>query len=56
MQRVLDRAAAPPFQKTGKLVMFRTTLQRKERTEGAAQQQRANDDEAELRAYLALEG
>lgn len=60
VKRVLDRAAAPPFQKIGKPAMFRSTLARKERggagPGAGAQGARAADEEEELRAYLEMEG
>jgi hypothetical protein len=52
----MDRAAAPAFQKTGKPVMFRSTLQRKERQGASAQFTRAHNEEEELKAYLEMEG
>lgn len=54
IKRVLDRAAAPAFQKTGKPVMFRSTLQQKSKQAAPVQQQLHRNEEEELRAYLEL--
>ena len=51
-KRVMDRAAAPPFQKTGKPVMFRSNLQQKQRMAGSLLQMQARNEEEELKAYL----
>lgn len=51
MARVLARAAAPKFQKSGKPAMTRSVLQREERGGGG---ERDDDAEEELRAFLAL--
>ena len=51
-KRVMDRAAAPPFQKTGKPVMFRSHLQQKQRMAGSLLQMQARNEEEELKAYL----
>ena len=50
--RVLQRAAAPKFQKSGKPAMTRSVVQRVGADAGA--RQRDEDAEAELAAFLAL--
>ncbi|PRW59914.1 flagellar associated isoform B [Chlorella sorokiniana] len=50
IQRVLERAAAPKFQKKGKPAMMRSVLQQQEAVANSSQQE---DGEDELAAYLA---
>lgn len=53
MARVLQRAAAPRFQRTGKPAMTRSVVAAAEGDVGA-RRQREEDAEAELEAFLAL--
>lgn len=53
IKRVLDRAAAPAYKKTGKQAMFRSTVARKQHEAAAVE---GHNEEAELQAYLELEG
>lgn len=52
MARVLARAAAPKFQRTGKPAMVRSALQQEERRRSSGRDDGAGD--GELAAYLAL--
>ena len=51
-KKVLDRAAAPAFRKSGKPLMFRSHLPQRQRTAVADEDGRAEQD---LEAYLAQE-